>query len=92
MRESYGLVMWTLVAFVTDTLHAYWRTLGHFTLLEHVRIVFFQGALIYWTIAFWRPEAETIAMPPDAKKDLEDLAARIEYAESRRSSSGVLPK
>jgi hypothetical protein len=92
MRESYGLVMWTLVAFVTDTLHAYWRTLGHFTLLENIRIVFFQGALIYWAIAFWRPESETIAMPADAKIDLDDLAVRIEYAQSRRSSSGDIPK
>jgi hypothetical protein len=92
MRESYGLAVWIIVSFVTDTLHAYWRTLGHFTVLENIRIVFFQGALVYWAIAFWQPEAETIAMPPAAKKDLEDLAARIEYAESRRSSSGVLPQ
>jgi hypothetical protein len=92
MRESYGLVMWTLVAFVTDTLHAYWRTLGHFTLFENIRIVFFQGALIYWAIAFWRPEAESLAMPADAKIDLDGLAMRIEYAQSRRSSSGDLPK
>jgi hypothetical protein len=92
MRESYGLVMWTLVAFVTDTLHAYWRTLGHFTLLENIRIVFFQGALIYWAIAFWRPESETIAMPEDAKIALDNLAVRIEYAQPRRASSGDIPK
>ena len=93
MRESYGLVMWTLVAFVTDTLHAYWRTLGHFTLLENVRIAFFQAATIYWAVAFWRPEAETLEIPENAKFDLDDLASRIEYAQSRRASStGVLPK
>jgi hypothetical protein len=84
--------MWTLVAFVTDTLHAYWRTLGHFTLLENIRIVFFQGALIYWAIAFWRPESKIIAMPADAKIDLDNLAVRIEYAQPRRASSGDIPK
>jgi hypothetical protein len=92
IHESYGLVMWTLVSFLTDTLHAYWRTLGHFTLLENVRIVFFQAALLYWAIAFWRPETENLPLPADTKKDLETIAMRIEYAESSRSPSGDLPK
>lgn len=86
MRESYGLVLWTLVAFMTDTLHAYWRTLGRFTLLENIRIVFFQIALLYWAIAFWRPEADTM-IPSDEKNNPDELAARIEYAQSQRPTS-----
>ncbi len=31
MRESYGLVFW-VIAVLTDTLHAYWRTLGQFAI------------------------------------------------------------
>lgn len=93
MRESYGFVFWTLVAFVTDTLHAYWRTLGHFTLLENVRIACFQISLIYWSIVFWRPEPERPVMPQSVKNDLENLASRIEYAQSRRdSSTGATPE
>ena len=57
-RESYGLTLWTLAAFVTDTLHAYWRTMGHFQALENIRIAFFQASLLYWCVAFWIPEAE----------------------------------
>jgi len=92
MRESYGLVIWSLVSFVTDTLHAYWRTLGHFALLEEIGIISFLAALLYWIIIFWQPEPETLPMPSDAKKDLDDLAARIKYAKSQSSSSGVVPE
>jgi hypothetical protein len=94
MRESYGLVLWTLVAFLTDTLHAYWRTLGHFTLLENVRIVFFQASLIYWAIAFWRPEAAPVVMPENAMLELDRLVSRVEYAQSNREppTTGVSPK
>jgi hypothetical protein len=69
-RESYGLTMWTLAAFVTDTLHAYWRTLGQFQTLEHVRITFFQASLLYWCVAFWLPEPEPKALPLRARKTL----------------------
>jgi hypothetical protein len=92
MRESYGLAVWIIVGFVTDTLHAYWRTLGHFTFLENIRGISFLGALIYWIITFWQPEVENLPMPSDAKKDLDDLAARIEYAKSQSSTSGAVPK
>ena len=93
MRESYGLVMWTLVAFVTDTLHSYWRTLGHFTLLENVRIAFFQASLIYWCIAFWRAEAGPVAMPEDARIELDRLVSQIHYEQSRRRPpTGAIPK
>ena len=94
MRESYGLIAWSLMAFVTDTLHAYWRTMGHFTLLENVRIGVFQAALIYWIVAFWRPEDEPAVVTSDTINRLDDLAARLEYAQSRRASrtDGVVPK
>ncbi len=94
MRETYGLIAWSLIAFVTDTLHAYWRTMGHFTLLENVRIGVFQAALIYWAVAFWRPEDEPAVVTSDTINRLDDLATRLEYAQSRRAprTFGVSPK
>ncbi len=56
LREGYGLIGWAIVAFVTDTLHAYWRTSQHFTALEHVRMVAYLGSLVYWMVVFWFPE------------------------------------
>ena len=87
MRESYGLVLWTLIAFMTDTLHAYWRTLGHFTLLENIRIVGFQLSLIYWSIAFWRPEPSRFMMPQSSRYDLDELAARMQNVKPHLDSS-----
>ncbi len=82
MRESYGLMVWTLVAFTTDTLHAYWRTMGQFTALEDIRIVVFQGTVLYWAIIFWLPE-RTVAPPsPVVIKELQDLISRLDYPQS----------
>jgi hypothetical protein len=94
LRESYGFILWNLVAFVTDTLHAYWRTMGQFGALENVRIIVFQAALIYWSVAFWLPEPVVAPVSLDTIRQMDDLAARLEYAQSRRASStgGVLPK
>lgn len=87
MRESYGLIVWTLVAFITDTLHAYWRTMGHFTALEHVRMAFYQASLIYWTVAFWLPERDMVSLSTETIKRLNQLKVRLEYGQSGRASS-----
>ncbi len=96
MREGYGLTVWALVAFATDTLHAYWRTMGHFTALEHIRMVAYLGSLVYWAVVFWLPEKEPTGAPitGDEIKRLKALASRLEYPQSRGASStnGVLPK
>ena len=93
MRESYGLVLWVLAAFITDTLHAYWRTLGHFTLLENIRIAVFQGVSIYWCIAFWLPEPAPLVMTPENINRLEMLKSQLEYGQrSSASTDGVHPK
>ena len=73
-RESLGLTLWALASFVTDTLHSYWRTMGHFQDLENVRILFFQGSLLFWCIAFWLPEPQPAPMPATY---LGDYAQRI---------------
>lgn len=76
MREGYGLTIWALVAFLTDTLHAYWRTMSHFAALEHIRMAFYLGSLLYWSIAFWIPEEEFVPVTPEARKSLEEFGKR----------------
>ncbi len=87
MREGYGLMIWVLVSFVTDTLHAYWRTAEHFSELEQVRIIFYLGSLVYWAVAFWVPERQPVALTGTENKDLEALRRRLEYGVSRSASS-----
>lgn len=88
MRESYGFILWSLVAFVTDSLHAYWRTMGHFTLLENTRIGVFQASLIYWCVVFWRPEPKRVELSNDAEVRLTELASRLGYGEPGNTRSG----
>lgn len=60
MREGYGLMVWTVVSFLTDTLHSYWRTMGNYSALEYARIGIFQAVSLYWIVAFWFPELEPV--------------------------------
>jgi hypothetical protein len=68
-RESFGLTVWTVVAFVTDSLHAYWRTAGHFGALENVKDAAYQGVLLFWCVAFWLPEPKAPIMPASVKEN-----------------------
>ncbi len=81
MRVSYGLVVWVCVGFLTDTLHSYWRTLGHFSLLENVHIVVFQIVTIFWGIALWSPEMVITPANDGEKTSLETLRRRLEYGQ-----------
>ncbi|WP_263384138.1 hypothetical protein [Granulicella arctica] len=86
MRESYGFIAWVTIGFLTDGLHAYWRTLGHFTLLENVHIAVFQLAAIYWAFIFWLPEPAAPQIVPGNKDLMEALKGRLEYGQR---SSGL---
>ena len=79
LREGYGLTVWALVAFITDTLHAYWRTAEHFSALEHVRMAFYLGSLIYWTVVFWVGERAVAPTDLATRKKLEKLRSGLEY-------------
>jgi len=94
MRECYGFVLWALVIFASDTLHFYWRTMGQFSALEYIKMTAFLLAQLYWSIAFWQPEPAYEPLTLDKINDLDELATRLEYAQSRTISptNGVLPK
>lgn len=77
LREGYGVAAWSVFSFATDTLHAYWRTAEHFTLLEHMRIVVYLAALGYWIIIFWIPEC-TVEVPEVTKRGIESMLKELE--------------
>ena len=78
LREGYGLIGIAVVAFVTDTLHAYWRTIEHFSQLEYIRMIAYLGTLAYWAIIFWLPERVMTPMDESANKRLEALRRELE--------------
>ena len=86
MREGYGIAVWVLIAFLTDTLHSYWRTAASFTAVEQVRMVFYLGSLVYWIVAFWIPERVPSDLPSDMLERMKALGLPIEYGESRKRS------
>jgi hypothetical protein len=95
MRESYGFFLWVMTAFVTDTLHAYWRTAEHFMFLENARIVVFQAAIVYWIIAFWLPEPQLRPATTEDIYSVKVLKRNLNYGPGSgeaSSSDGVLPK
>ena len=78
LRESYGVMMWTVVSFVTDSLHAYWATIGRFNVLEDVRMVAYLGSLGYWCVVFWLPEPSLKVPDAVTKLGMEQLRRRLE--------------
>lgn len=77
MRLGNGLIAWSFVAFATDTLHSYWGTETHFRTLDHIRQWVYLGAVLYWSVAFWLPEAASKEFSPRMHGDLIDLQARV---------------
>lgn len=81
LREGYGFIALVIVAFITDTLHAYWRTVEHFTELEHVRMVAYLATVGYWMVVFWLPERIVSEADANAKKRLAALRRELELQE-----------
>ena len=78
LREGYGVAAWSVCSFVTDTLHAYWRTAEHFTILEHLRVAFYLGALGYWIVIFWMPEPAALVLDTATKRSAESFRRQLE--------------
>ena len=81
VRLSSGLVAWVCSGFLSDTLHAYWRTAGHFTWLEDIHIVVFQLVTVLWCVAFWLPERASAPPRGTEKLRLETLRRGLEYGQ-----------
>ena len=78
IREGLGFLVLNLVSFVTDTLHAYWRTAEHFGDLEHLRITCYIGTLAYWIVVFWLPDKAPSVVDVKTRRALQDLRSELE--------------
>ena len=83
LQFSWGLVVWSLASFMTDTLHSYWRTIDQFGKLENTLTVVYQLVSLYWIAIFWFPEQRAPAMPERALKDMTRITERLGYSRSR---------
>ena len=80
----WGLMVWSLSSFVTDTLHTYWRTIDDFGRVENALVVIYQLVTLYWIGVFWASVPKRAMAPTHVRKDLQDLQERVNY--ERRSS------
>lgn len=87
LREGYGVAVWSVVSFITDTLYAYWRTASHFTFLDDIRIAVYLGALGYWAITFWLPESLPVVTESVTKRRLALAKEALEYRQAGSSRS-----
>ncbi|GAA3751787.1 hypothetical protein [Terriglobus aquaticus] len=77
IRFMWGLIVWTLSAFFTGSLHAYWRTVDQFGKLENAVVVVYQLVTLYWCVVFWLPEPDRRRDPYSLNKDLEEVRQRV---------------
>lgn len=84
VREGAGFLLLNVVAFVTDTLHVYWRTAEHFGDLEHLRMVVYLATLAYWIGAFWLSGNAPLVADEKTKKQLSEYRDRLESSRIRR--------
>lgn len=78
LREGYGVAVWSVFAFITDTLHAYWRTAEHFKQLDQFQVFGYLGVLGYWITVFWLPEPEALVPTGEEKKRIESFLQGLE--------------
>ena len=85
-RVGTGFLVLNVVAFLTDTLHAYWRTANHFGDLEHLRMGVYLATLAYWTGAFWLPEHAPLIPDERTKKMLSEYRIGLESSNIRHDT------
>jgi hypothetical protein len=79
MRLGQGLTVWAIVSFAVDAAHSYLGRSRNFSLLEHLSILVFLGAQIWWIVSFWAPEPVRKPLSPDMRRYLIDLHERVQY-------------
>jgi hypothetical protein len=87
-----GLTAWALISTIVDTAHSYFPVNSyfgpshHFSMLEHIRIYAYLGALGYWVVTLWLPEPERRPISPEMQKYLVALHAKVQYDATQVSS------
>ena len=85
----YGLVVWNLVSFCTDTLHTYWSTIAYFTKLEYIRDASFIVVLIYWITV---PSRGDVSIPDQTGPSVTNLPELRDQLLIARSGLGSHPE
>lgn len=77
MGIATGWAVWAIVGLFVEALYSRFGTDWHGIVLDHVRIVAYQFATIYWTINLWLPEPETRTLSPKMQSYLAGLQQHV---------------
>ncbi len=79
MALAQGWATWALIAFGVDIAHNYLGAQRAFAPLEHLEMLGYLGALVYWIVMFWLPEPVRKPLSPELRQYLIELHERMHY-------------
>jgi hypothetical protein len=79
MALGQGLTAWASVAVLIDALHSYFGTEREFAVLEHVRMLVYLAALVYWGVQLWLDEPARQPISDELQRHIIALRRRVEY-------------
>lgn len=74
-----GLTLWAIISLIVDGLYGYWGPAPHFSELEHVRILSFHAAQLFWIVSFWREEPERKPVTPEMREEILRITGKVSY-------------
>ncbi len=74
-----GLTLWALLNLGSDVLHVLAGWQRDFSLYDGIREFAYLGALLFWIVSFWLPEAERAPLSPNMEAYLLALHRRVQY-------------
>ena len=74
-----GLTFWAIISLIVDILYGYWGPALHSRELEHVRILSFLAAQLFWIVALWREEPKRKPISPEMRDAILQVTDRVSY-------------
>jgi hypothetical protein len=91
MALGEGLTVWALIALLGNVVHFALGWNRDFVLFDHVVMFVYLGSLVFWMVAFWRPERQRAPLSAEMQEYLLALHRRVEYDLDRIKTVGRPP-
>jgi len=73
-----GFTAWAIVSLLTEAMHTYFGPQWHEELLNHIIMLAYLAAVIYWIITLWRSEPKNRTLSPEMNFYLSKLQKQTE--------------
>lgn len=79
MALGQGLTAWAVTGLLRDIAHVIYGWSREFIVFDYVVSFVYLGSLVFWIVAFWKPERERAPLSPDMQEYLLALHRRVQY-------------